>query len=178
MKPITIDQLIEKIHCWSTSHGLNQGDPYKQMIKITEEVGELAQGLLKGNDEQILDSIGDTIITLAILCQQRDIDITDALNHAYKQIEHRTGTMVDGTFIKQEDMVRTSNIFKVTSEQATRIIEERKPLGNFYSIEIDDVGTITYIAIDNTTGDAWVEEFTDHNEMISWLRRDKKWLEL
>lgn len=178
MKPITIDQLIEKIHRWSTSHGLNQGDPYKQMIKITEEVGELAQGLLKGNDEQILDSIGDTIITLAILCQQRNIDITDALNYAYKAIEHRTGTMVDGTFIKQEDMVRTSNIFEVTPEAAIRIIEERKPIGNFYSIEKDEDGSIAYIAIDNTTGDAWVEEFTDHNEMMSWLRRDEKWLEL
>ena len=178
MKPITIDQLIVKIHDWSGSHGLHKGDPYKQMIKITEEVGELAQGLLKRNDEQILDSVGDIIITLAIFCQQKGIDLKDATQYAYQQIEYRKGKMIDGTFIKEEDMVRTSNIFEVTPEAATRIIEERKPIGNFYSIVEDEDGGIAYIAIDNTTGDAWTEVFHDKDEMISWLRRDEKWLEL
>ena len=178
MTPITIDQLIIKIHGWSTSHGLNQGDPYKQMIKITEEVGELARGLLKGNDEQILDSIGDTIITLAILCQQRNIDITDAINYAYKAIEHRTGTMVDGTFIKQEDLKKSLYEPKAIGESLAHvIIADRIPIGNFYYEDIDSDG-ITYIAIDNTTGDAWVEEFKDKDIMLSWLRRDEKWLEL
>ena len=181
MKPITIDQLIVKIHDWSTSHGLNQGDPYKQMIKITEEVGELAQGLLKRNDEQILDSVGDIIITLAIFCQQKGIDLTDAIQYAYQQIEHRKGSMVDGTFIKEEDMGDTSpmsEIIEVSSLEANIIINQRRPYGNFWMETMSVTGQMVYIGIDNTTGDAWTEEFDDREEMLSWLMRDEKWLEL
>jgi len=173
MKPISIDQLIEKIHSWSTSHGLNKGDPYKQMIKITEEVGELAQGLLKSNDEQILDSIGDIFITLTVFCQQRDLKIADAINYAYRQVEHRKGSMINGTFIKQDVTISPlDQIIEIGSLQADTIIESRKPYGKYWLSLMKPDGTMKYIAIDNRTGDAWTEEFDDKEKMLAWLRGD------
>lgn len=55
-------------------------------------------------------------------------------------------------------------IQKITSEQAGRIINTRYPLGLFYVL---DAGV--YVGIDNSTGDAWTEEFPD-------LRTCKRWL--
>jgi len=58
---------------------------------------------------------------------------------------------------------------KVTSEEATIIIETRKPLGLFYTIEKGSKGNI-YIGIDNDYGDAWTEEFKNLNSCKRWLR--------
>lgn len=55
-------------------------------------------------------------------------------------------------------------IQKITFMQAERIIDIRDPLGLFYVL---DAGV--YIGIDNSTGDAWTEEFPD-------LRTCKRWL--
>lgn len=57
-----------------------------------------------------------------------------------------------------------SNVKKITSVQAGRIINTRYPLGLFYVL---DAGV--YVGIDNSTGDAWTEEFPD-------LRTCKRWL--
>ena len=47
--------------------GLDEAQPEKQMLKLVEEVGELAQGLAKGNLDQVIDSIGDVYVVLTIL---------------------------------------------------------------------------------------------------------------
>ena len=60
----------------------------------------------------------------------------------------------------------------VTSEEASKIIETRKPLGKFFEIDFE-AEEIIYIGIDNTTGDAWVEEFEDIEECICWLNQEK-----
>lgn len=52
----------------------------------------------------------------------------------------------------------------VSSEEAIRIIETRKPSGLF----IQQAGD-RWVGIDNTTGDAWTEEFEDLNACLSWL---------
>lgn len=62
-------------------------------------------------------------------------------------------------------MNRSIEIKMITSEQASTIIDTRIPFGLFYLLD-DDV----YIGIDNTTGDAWTEEFPN-------LCQCKKWLE-
>lgn len=56
-------------------------------------------------------------------------------------------------------------IQKITSEQAERIIDIRYPLGLFYVL---DAGV--YVSIDNSTGDAWTEEFPDFRTCKRWLR--------
>ena len=41
-----------------------------------------------------------------------------------------------------------------------------EPTGRFYYREKDG----TYVGIDNSTGDAWTEEFTSKRKCIRWLR--------
>jgi len=47
-------------------------------------------------------------------------------------------------------------MIKITSEQASKIIDDREPYGHFY---FKDNQIDKFIAIDNCGGDAWTEEF-------------------
>lgn len=88
--------LIEQ---WSEKHKLDQASSDKQMIKLTEEIGELAQGIIKDNPEQIKDSIGDIFVVMTIICQQLGISFEECVKDAYYVIKDR-----EGTFIKDEDI--------------------------------------------------------------------------
>ncbi|AGK98185.1 hypothetical protein [Clostridium pasteurianum] len=63
-----------------------------------------------------------------------------------------------------------SDIKKVTSEEASKIIETREPLGKFYTIEKDfKTGKRIYVGIDNQCGDAWTEDFKCLTTCKNWL---------
>ena len=89
---------------WATERGLDTADPKIQCLKLLEETGELAQGLLKGNEAQVIDSIGDVAVVLIIMCQQLQLGFENCLIRAYREIKDRTGKMIDGTFVKTEDL--------------------------------------------------------------------------
>lgn len=57
----------------------------------------------------------------------------------------------------------------LNQEEAGDIIEARQPRGLF----VQDTG-IEVIGIDNSTGDAWVEEFPDTCGCLRWLARENK----
>lgn len=57
----------------------------------------------------------------------------------------------------------------VSHEKALEIINTRKPLGLF----VKDTG-IEVIGIDNSTGDAWTEEFPDLGECLRWLAGEEE----
>lgn len=57
-----------------------------------------------------------------------------------------------------------NRIREVTDAEAVVIITKREPRGLFYQKD----GDIT-IGIDNTTGEAWTEEFNTLDECLAWL---------
>lgn len=67
------------------------------------------------------------------------------------------------------------DIIKVTREEASQIIETRKPLGLFYSIDyiMSEFAQMkkVYVGIDNSTGDAWTEDFKSLSACKRWLRQ-------
>jgi NTP pyrophosphatase (non-canonical NTP hydrolase) len=75
-----------------------------QFIKLTEEVGELGQGILKDKPEQIYDTLGDIQVVLIILAEQLGYDYNEALAYAYEEIKERKGKTEHGTFIKEADL--------------------------------------------------------------------------
>ena len=74
------------------------------MVKLLEEAGELATGINKDKRELIIDSIGDVYVVLVILCMQLGLDINDCIKAAYEEIKDRKGKMINGTFVKEEDL--------------------------------------------------------------------------
>lgn len=75
-----------------------------QLAKLTEEVGELAQAILKGNKHGQKDALGDIRVVIAILANQLGFDIDECEQFAYNQIKDRTGKTINGTFVKKEDL--------------------------------------------------------------------------
>ena len=95
------DKVTDKIREWAKVKGiLNNGDVKTQYIKLTEEVGELAQAILKNNKKEQIDAVGDIIVVLTSLAELGGFKVEDAIQEAYKEIKDRTGKMVNGTFVK------------------------------------------------------------------------------
>jgi NTP pyrophosphatase (non-canonical NTP hydrolase) len=93
--------MIEKILEWAEQRNLLQEENQtKQFIKLTEEVGELANAILKQNKLEQIDAIGDIQVVLIILCAQLGLNYENCLNSAYQVIKNRTGKTVNGTFFK------------------------------------------------------------------------------
>jgi NTP pyrophosphatase (non-canonical NTP hydrolase) len=90
-----------KIRDWAIQRNLHVGDPARQMLKLVEEVGELASAIAKNNNELIIDSIGDIYVVLTILAMQYQLDIETCIEAAYKEIKDRKGKTVNGVFIKE-----------------------------------------------------------------------------
>lgn len=94
----------ERIRQWAISGDRNliEGStPLKQMDKLNEECGELYEGLLDNNIDDIKDAIGDMQVVLCVMCHQLGIDIDECREIAYEQIKDRKGKMVDGVFVKE-----------------------------------------------------------------------------
>jgi NTP pyrophosphatase (non-canonical NTP hydrolase) len=87
---------FRKIEQWAEDRNLIRGaTPHAQMLKLTEEVGELAAGIARGQMPKIEDSIGDCVVVLTILAKQYGLNIEDCIAYAYDEIKDRKGKMVD-----------------------------------------------------------------------------------
>ena len=96
--------MFNKIRTWAETRGLyKKGDPMIQYVKLQEEAGELAKALLKDDQPEVIDAIGDMVVVLTNLAHQRGVYIESCIQSAYEVINKRTGKMINGTFVKDED---------------------------------------------------------------------------
>ena len=102
---MTFESLQDAIIQWGYVRNIiSTKNTPKQFMKVTEELGELAEGINKDNQGQIKDSLGDILVTLIILSKDLDVDLLDCLKGAYGVIKDRTGKTVNGVFVKEEDL--------------------------------------------------------------------------
>ena len=101
MSELTTTDLIRQ---WAYDRNLHTADPTKQALKLGEEFGELFEGLAKGNEALTKDAIGDCYVVLTILSQQLGFTIEECIEIAYDEIKDRRGKMVNGVFIKSDDL--------------------------------------------------------------------------
>jgi len=98
-----LNELAIKVGNWAIIREIDKKENApKQMIKVMEEVGETAGALLKKNEHEIKDGIGDILVTVIILARQLGYTPEECLEQAWKEIENRTGKTVDGVFVKDE----------------------------------------------------------------------------
>lgn len=94
----------ELIRQWSVDRNLHTADPHKQALKLGEELGELFEGLAKGDEALTKDALGDMFVVMTILSQQLGFDIEECIGIAYDEIKDRKGRMIDGVFVKEADL--------------------------------------------------------------------------
>lgn len=101
VKPL--GELVALIQNWAWDRNLIDGSTTKaQMLKLMEEVGELAGGVCKAKADVIKDSIGDVFVVLTIIAAKMGWSIEECVQAAYAEIKDRKGRMVQGVFVKEE----------------------------------------------------------------------------
>ena len=92
---------FDLIRQWASNRGLYKGgDPKTQALKLVEEVGETCKAILKSDQAEIEDGIGDCVVVLTNLAHLCNTDIEHCIELAYNEIKDRKGKMDNGTFKK------------------------------------------------------------------------------
>ena len=98
---VTDATVFDSIRDWADKRGIyDSGDTKTQFVKLMEEIGELGQAILKDDEAEFIDAIGDSVVVLTNLAKLGGHDIERCIESAYGEISARSGSMVNGTFVK------------------------------------------------------------------------------
>lgn len=94
--------VLDLIRAWAGARNLVRGSNVRaQLVKLVEELGELAAAELRGDHDKMIDSIGDMVVVLTVLSEQIGMCLEDCIYIAYNEIKDRKGRMENGVFIKE-----------------------------------------------------------------------------
>ena len=92
---------FQLIRDWAYERGLyDKGDVKTQYCKLMEEAGELGRSILKDDEVEFVDAIGDMVVVLTNLAMLGGTSIETCIDSAYNEIKDRKGGMKNGTFVK------------------------------------------------------------------------------
>lgn len=81
---------------------LTDGEPVTSTMIFASRAGNLADSLGYETDSKL--SIGCLFGALAMISFKYNLNLMDCIQHAYNQIKDRKGKMIDGVFVKEEDL--------------------------------------------------------------------------
>ena len=92
-------QVIE----WSMKRGIyDHSNAQAQTLKAVSEMGELADGIIKDDQDAVKDAIGDVMVCLVNVAYLRGLTLGECFASAYDAIKDRKGRMVaGGAFVKE-----------------------------------------------------------------------------
>jgi len=93
--------VIAEVMEWGRDKHLN--DPKAQLNKVIEEVGEIAHEITRNKygSPELVDAIGDSLVTIIILSDILGRHPIKCLDSAYQEIKNRSGKTENGTFVKE-----------------------------------------------------------------------------
>lgn len=96
--------LERKVIQWAKERGiLDSAQPKDQLLKVVEELGEVAECIAKGKSIQETElELGDLQVTVILLSALVGTTAENSLRRAYAKISNRKGKMVNGVFIRDE----------------------------------------------------------------------------
>ena len=94
-------ELETEVIKWADNKGiLSNGTPEAQANKTIEEALEIYQAIKVNDKAEIIDGLGDVLVTIIIQAKMQDVDLLECLQTALNVITKRTGKMIGGTFVK------------------------------------------------------------------------------
>jgi NTP pyrophosphatase (non-canonical NTP hydrolase) len=94
-------ELSALVIAWAAQKGiLENATTMRQAEKTHEEVLELMAAIDDDNKEEIIDALGDILVTIIIQAEMQGLKLVDCLESAYNVISKRTGRMENGQFVK------------------------------------------------------------------------------
>jgi NTP pyrophosphatase (non-canonical NTP hydrolase) len=89
------------VEAWAHDKGiLAKANPMAQALKTMEECTELCTSINNKDRDEIIDALGDIMVTLIIQAKMQNVSLEACLESAYNIISKRTGRMINGAFIK------------------------------------------------------------------------------
>jgi hypothetical protein len=107
------------------------------MLKLVEELGELAGSINKHRREDIADGIGDAVVVLTIIAAMHGLEIERCVDGAYQEIKDRKGRMINGVFVKEQDLKSNSKTLEYYGIKGTKKFDPRDNVW-FGSLLIED----------------------------------------
>ena len=100
----SIDHVVAQIALWGRDRKITtNGVPITQAIKTLEECHELLEAVNTNNTDEIIDAIGDIVVTLVMQCELQGLDLHSCITSAYNEIKDRKGYLNEvGDFIKEK----------------------------------------------------------------------------
>lgn len=97
------------VETWAEEKGiLSKATPMAQAFKTLEECTELGVAVNNNDRAEIIDAMGDIMVTLIIQAKMQGLKLEECLESAYNVISKRTGKMVNGVFVKDTEESITS----------------------------------------------------------------------
>ena len=94
-------ELEAVIEVWAEERGiLTKATPMAQSLKTLEETTELITAINNNDRDEIIDAMGDIMVTLIIQAKMQGLSLEECLESAYNVITKRTGKMINGQFVK------------------------------------------------------------------------------
>lgn len=121
MEERSIGELKDGVEAWAKAVGIYGGDFLPQFKKFREEVEEFSNELFEDFEEfkvkETIDKdameqeLGDVAVTLLLLPAKLGTDFETCLGKALDKITKRIGKgkVVNGTFVKEEDLKKSSS---------------------------------------------------------------------
>lgn len=95
---------VRAITQWHHDRNLIEGSTnITQFAKLISEAGELADNIAKGKDCR--DDIGDMFVVLINIAERNGYTMEECCATAWDDIKDRKGKMINGTFVKEADLV-------------------------------------------------------------------------
>lgn len=117
---------FSRIRQWAEDRNLIKGSTsVNQMLKLVEELGELAGSINKNRREDIADGIGDAVVVLTIIAAMHGLEIERCIDGAYQEIKDRKGKMIDGIFVKEQDLKSDSEKLQYSGVSGTKEYDYR-----------------------------------------------------
>lgn len=98
-----MNELELKVVQWATDRGIiEHSTTHAQALKAVSEMGEVADAVIKGQRDELIDGIGDVIVCLINLAHMNGTNLGECLGAAWDEIKDRKGRMVPGgAFVKE-----------------------------------------------------------------------------
>ena len=94
-------ELEAAVEGWAQEKGIfAKATPMAQALKTLEETTELCTAINNDDRDEIIDAMGDIMVTLIIQAKMQGLSLEECLESAYNVITKRTGKMINGQFVK------------------------------------------------------------------------------
>lgn len=99
----TLEDLVAAVEQWAVDRQIvPNSTPTAQLMKTVSELGELADATLKSDTDEVIDGVGDVLVTLVIYAKLQGLTLGDCLGSAYDTIKDRRGHLTpEGVFVKE-----------------------------------------------------------------------------